>query len=693
MLSSRRAAAIAAVTSFSSLSSTTATVPPKSKQKDDDCEIIESGGGDESDPDFGDTDDSEFSPSESENDRDSDLDFSVNERSSGNRTAAKKNRGQRNRYVTAATPKSTAKLPTLQKKRSSLDEDAIAAVASAAASASSSSLSSSTTMTPTNVTNKKKVTMTMMTTTNTPTTMTTPTLTTPKSQKKLNKTPPAGVIFGTNIITGTGGGGTSKSKQLNTFKSPGHGMAKVISVQIIKPANSPLPTAMTTLTPTTSTTKLTKTIPAIAAIPSLAPISTPPVKKERKPAPHVEALFTDMTSLFSTPDIIKKVGDTNRLQPVAPPPPTPPPQQSNPPAYGNKFYMQAGGYKARFPQPLNKTHQTITSPPSNLGVEQDKQLDLIDSIVQQELQLPNTSLSSQQKSQQLPSSTTSSIAVTTTSSMAIPNIVKMLEHSVMLPPQETPSISHHHIHQDMSFNPNDILDDADLLASLGHPDDGLTEDLLQHVAKLVEDKNLQEVIDKQVLGVVTTTPTAAAMTTTTTTPTAPQPQPKLKPNQRTQIATTQPRTPPQQKQTPVTTPQPPVKEPIKIIRSDGRVITLPPIEAPTTRAKRRALNNQPSSVVTTPEVTPQNSPAPTARRGSSAKQKPAAERRLSVAALKKAESSPVATPKTSRQSSLSEKAPPSTAAALNPLGVFDDDDDDDDDGSDGSYNSEDDPYR
>lgn len=36
------------------------------------------------------------------------------------------------------------------------------------------------------------------------------------------------------------------------------------------------------------------------------------------------------------------------------------------------------------------------------------------------------------------------------------------------------------------------------------------------------------------------------------------------------------------------------KEPIKIVRGNGRVITLPPIEAPTTRAKRRA-QNQPAS--------------------------------------------------------------------------------------------------
>jgi hypothetical protein len=45
--------------------------------------------------------------------------------------------------------------------------------------------------------------------------------------------------------------------------------------------------------------------------PKVAPMPTPPPKKEvKKPAPHVEAaLFSDMTSLFSTPDIIKKVGD------------------------------------------------------------------------------------------------------------------------------------------------------------------------------------------------------------------------------------------------------------------------------------------------------------------------------------------------------------------------------------------------
>lgn len=41
------------------------------------------------------------------------------------------------------------------------------------------------------------------------------------------------------------------------------------------------------------------------------------------------------------------------------------------------------------------------------------------------------------------------------------------------------------------------------------------------------------------------------------------------------------------------------KEPIKIVRGNGRVITLPPIEAPTTRAKRRAQNQPASSATST----------------------------------------------------------------------------------------------
>lgn len=52
------------------------------------------------------------------------------------------------------------------------------------------------------------------------------------------------------------------------------------------------------------------------------------------------------------------------------------------------------------------------------------------------------------------------------------------------------------------------------------------------------------------------------------------------------------------------------KEPIQIVRGNGRVITLPPIEAPTTRAKRRAQTHPSSSLPSTASNSPSSGIVP-----------------------------------------------------------------------------------
>lgn len=125
----------------------------------------------------------------------------------------------------------------------------------------------------------------------------------------------------------------------------------------------------------------------------------------------------------------------------------------------------------------------------------------------------------------------------------------------------------------------------DLLGGLQPEEDGLTEDLLLHVARLVESsENLQEVIDKQVLGKVDTVA-----------PKAPAPPTSYQQAQPPSLYT-----PPQPKV--AVKSAVPRKDPIEIVRRDGRVITLPPIEAPATRSSKR--KSQIDSTMTVTESIP-----------------------------------------------------------------------------------------
>lgn len=349
---------------------------------------------------------------------------------------------------------------------------------------------------------------------------------------------------------------------------------------------------------------------------------------------------------------------------------------------------------------------------TKLASEQDKQLDLINSLVQEELSKSKLDATT------APSSSVSSQTVVPA---AIPNIVKMLETS-----ESSPSIVSSDLTQPSStsntlpitYSTTQSTHDAqmlpdELLDSIVNSD-YITDDLMQHVAKLVEDdKNLQEVIDQQMQNANSISPCTA--------PSHPiiQPIPVVsKPN----VIHSEPSTPtklpvePKPAANVTKTPTTPLsatenKKGITVRRADGSVILLPPPEAPTTRgAKRRAevipsketpqklnmakaieqtdaLEHQQKSVPNTPTA------IELAKNSSSggkqaAKQIAARERRASVVVKR-------ASTDSKPRRSLSISNPPHNIG----IGVgaafagADEDDDDEEDGSDASYNSEDDPHR
>lgn len=292
-------------------------------------------------------------------------------------------------------------------------------------------------------------------------------------------------------------------------------------------------------------------------------------KKKQTPS-HVEALFTDMSSLFSTPDIIKKVGGTSGVvvsvsndsgsgfMTIAP-------SQSK----VNKIQSQpvenhTGSTTGIVPPPTVTTVGAIqTAPRNDYEMEQDKQLDLIDSIVKQELQETN-----QIKLSPL--------------NEDIPNIVKMLQNSVG--GHETTTVTKNVQPTSTHSLINSLQDTSNTTVGGNHnlEDDLLPDDLL--IAELVTNKNLQEIIDvvqqqqeqQQIqLSSELGPPPLIQLPTVITVPPAQQIN-NIKPIISNKMVGKEIQSTAR-------------KEPIQIVRSDGRVITLPPIEAPTTRgAKRRA---------------------------------------------------------------------------------------------------------
>lgn len=395
--------------------------------------------------------------------------------------------------------------------------------------------------------------------------------------------------------------------------------------------------------PISSTSSAATTDPPLPALTPITSSSKPPLqKKDKKQPAHTDAYLSNMSSLFSTPDIIKKVGSDSRSSPNTSSTSTPTTPSSK------TYFMPLNPSSIKNPQqlPAQISVQTHTATP-DLEFEPDKQLDLIDSfvhdIVQEELK------------QNTPPN--------------IQNIVKILENTdggIMTDVINTPQAT---------TTTNTLLDDSDMLG-LVTAEDCLPDDLLQHVAKLVEDKKIQEVIDKQVLE------EKATISTIPSTVLPPLPTTVTKPDSTLKVAT--PKVVKKSDSLKSNAPQPvattPVqaKEPIKIVRSNGRVIVLPPIEPPTTRAKRRTLTQSfdaaakvesaPAATVTTPK----SKPVP--KVVEDVKEKAQARRSSTT-------KKPVEPPKPKAN------VPESTTVEQP------NDDDFDDEDSDGSYNAEDDPYR
>ncbi|XP_055623497.1 death-inducer obliterator 1-like [Toxorhynchites rutilus septentrionalis] len=320
--------------------------------------------------------------------------------------------------------------------------------------------------------------------------------------------------------------------------------------------------------------------PAPVANPIPISVIVPVVKKEKKvvkPAPHVEALFSDMTTLFSTPDIIKKVGTTRPTVQVNTPTVIPTIVPSTSTAVRGFVQLSPACVKGAQKLPAHISIQTHTS----ASEEHDKRLDYMDSIVQQELSQPKLVVpESLQPPPQL------NIA---------DDIAKMLESNLNPGGVQEPVLP---------------IPGNSILAALSSNDDGLPDDLLQHVAELAEHKELQEILDKQVLGVmgpdsVMPTPVATAvgssfLSSSSVVPiTTHQAQPIVQPQSEGHPSALLQKSSEALPTMTVKEQLMPRKESIQIRRSDGRIITLPPIEAPATRsAKRRAQAGGTSSTVT-----------------------------------------------------------------------------------------------
>ncbi|XP_065367348.1 serine-rich adhesin for platelets isoform X2 [Calliphora vicina] len=305
-----------------------------------------------------------------------------------------------------------------------------------------------------------------------------------------------------------------------------------------------------------------------------------------------------------------------------------------------------------------QTHQSS----SELEAEHDKQLDLINSIVQDEMKKSNEKADDQ----------------ITNINENIPELVKMLEStekvlvntntqgrivtetqqninqmtggcaSIITVNKHIPGNQNIHLpHTTVtpSVSTNNLVGGIDITsASLlatpegdGDDTDDLPDDILQQVVELIkDDKTLQEAVEKQVFGTGVCSDQGIGsnmLVNQNPPPLAPISQPPVRIQEIPQTSSksiiqmaisnvpTTLASPLQTKPTPVITTRTTIitpttvtatgqvskisplirKEPIQIIRGNGRVITLPPIEAPTTRAKRRA-QAQPNPTTTTSSV-------------------------------------------------------------------------------------------
>ncbi|XP_072940862.1 uncharacterized protein pps isoform X2 [Epargyreus clarus] len=296
----------------------------------------------------------------------------------------------------------------------------------------------------------------------------------------------------------------------------------------------------------------------------LSKIVTKPVqkviKKEKRTPAHVSALLSDMTSLFSTPDVIRRVSTDNKT-----------------PSKTEKELS-------------NSNKKAVSVPVNNKGNDVNEE-----SILQEVLKSPENAERVKNKiaTRTYPKQKEKTVIPIDKSVKGydqIPQIddaslAQILQDTVTPSAKSQPSISTASVINSPGLA-GPLSPTLDLLGGLQPEEDGLTEDLLMHVAQLVESsENLQEVIDKQVLGKVDTTHVKAQIASPY------QQQQEMHLPMQSQ----------QQMQQPVHTPTsvynhnaaksgkcvPVRKDPIEIVRRDGRVITLPPIEAPATRASKR----------------------------------------------------------------------------------------------------------
>ncbi|XP_030027616.2 death-inducer obliterator 1 isoform X2 [Manduca sexta] len=278
-----------------------------------------------------------------------------------------------------------------------------------------------------------------------------------------------------------------------------------------------------------------------------------PVKKEKKTPAHVTALLSDMTSLFSTPDVIRRVSTDNKT-PVK----DVPSSDKKIPSTPKSDLVEAKVLDvAKTVENVEKAKQMIT--PKTQIKHKEKVVNPSEKVTKAYdpiPQLDEVSLAQiLQDTSTLPTNTVKSQpTITTANTMSSPGLAGPLSPTL------------------------------DLLAGLQPEEEGLTEDLLMHVAQLVESsENLQEVIDKQVLGKVDTVSPKSAMQ-------SPFQQAHTSSNLYAQTLSKT-----------VQKNMPPRKDPIEIVRRDGRVITLPPIEAPATRSSKRKIQMETS---TTNDVSP-----------------------------------------------------------------------------------------
>ncbi|XP_075974182.1 protein partner of snf isoform X2 [Anticarsia gemmatalis] len=297
------------------------------------------------------------------------------------------------------------------------------------------------------------------------------------------------------------------------------------------------------------------------------------VKKEKKTPAHVTALLSDMSSLFSTPDVIRRVSTDNKV-----PPKTPtnekemiliekkPMIASKEPVSSDEKITENKLDIAEKPKPVvQKTYVKAKEkviPVEKVAKAFDPIPQLDDVSLAQILQDTTSISTNPVKSQP---------TITTAGTMNSPSLAGPLSPTL------------------------------DLLGGLQPEEEGLTEDFLMSVAQLVaSSENLQEVIDKQVLGKVETPPNKVS-----TTPQPLQsPQNPQTPPQATSAASLYSQTLTKSAQKSIL----PRKDPIEIVRRDGRVITLPPIEAPATRSSKRKSQMEMASTVEPVQPTPPPTP-------------------------------------------------------------------------------------